>query len=227
MSLFSAVVGTIVAEVPVEPGADEARDWLVNELGKPPYQAARPTWFDRLSQGIGDWLDSLRLPDGSGLGGLVPLIIVIVVVALIVVAFLVFGRPRLNRRSQVASGALFGADDSRSAAELRASAQRAAAEGDFDLAVEEAFRALARQLTERTIVLTAPGTTAVDFARRAGTAFPDATNELSTCARLFDGVRYLEQRAGRGDYDRVAALDRHLQSARPATLDRLPGELVS
>ena len=115
----------VLADVPVDPDADTARDLLLGELGKPVYQEARPTWFDLASKAVGDWLASLRVPDGSGFSGLIPLVVVIVVVVLVLVAFLVFGRPRLNRRSQHSAGALFGDDDSRSAAELRAAAARA------------------------------------------------------------------------------------------------------
>ncbi|MFB2581167.1 DUF4129 domain-containing protein [Herbiconiux sp. P15] len=225
-SPLGALTGRAPGEVPVEPDAETAREWLLGELSKPPYQAARPSWFDRVAQGIGEWLDSLRVPDGAGLTGLVPLIVVLVVVALIVVAFLVFGRPRLNRRSQVQPGSLFGADDARSAAELRASAARAAAQGDFTVAVEEAFRALARQLAERTVVLTAPGTTARDFAGRAGEAFPSRRDELVGCAVLFDGVRYLGETGTHAQYDRVTALDRQLQNERPVAMDRVDHEVV-
>lgn len=218
--------GAHIAELPVDPDADQAREWLVTELGKPAYQAARPTWFDLVSKAIGDWIASLRVPDGSGFGGLIPLVVVLVVVALIVVAFVVFGRPRLNRRSQVSPGALFGDDDTRSSAELRASAERAAAGGDFVTAIEEAFRALARQLAERTIVMTAPGTTARDFSGRAARAFPAAADELAACAALFDGVRYLDEVGDRAGYDRVRTLERRLQAERPAALDRIESEMV-
>jgi hypothetical protein len=214
-------LGAHVAAIPVDPGADEAREWLETELGKPAYQAARPTWFDLVAQAIGDWIASLRVPDGSGFSALVPLVVVTVVVVLIVVAFLVFGRPRVNRRSSVASGALFGADDMRSSAELRASAERAAAGGDFVTAIEESFRALARQLAERTIVTTAPGSTAQDFAGRAGRSFPSSADELRACAALFDDVRYLDRPGAPGDYERVRALDRRLQAERPAALDAI------
>ncbi|MGA1835518.1 DUF4129 domain-containing protein [Herbiconiux sp. 11R-BC] len=216
-----AVSAALPAAIPVDPDAQQAREWLVNELGKPDYQAARPTWFDLVSKAIGDWFASLRLPTGPGLDGFLPLVVVIVVVALVVVAFLVFGRPRLNRRSGVPAGALFGSDDQRTAAELRASAARAAAVGDFTTAIEEAFRALARQLAERTVVQTAPGTTARDFAARAGASFPPAAAELAACAVLFDDVRYLERPGTREGFDRVAALDRRLQAERPASLERL------
>lgn len=226
--IAGTLASRLVSDLPVDPDADRAREWLSTELGKPPYQAARPTWFDLLAQGFQDWLDSLRLPDGSGLSlqGIVTLIIVLVVVALIVVAFVVYGRPRLNRRSKVAPGALFGSDDTRSSEELRRSAGRAAAAGDFRLAIEEAFRALARQLAERTVVSTAPGTTAQDFARRAASAFPPAGDELRAGAGLFDGVRYLEQPGSRAEYERIAALDRRLQTERPVRLEPVVSEPV-
>ncbi|MFB2557342.1 DUF4129 domain-containing protein [Herbiconiux liangxiaofengii] len=224
--MTASLVLAAVADVPVEPGADEARDWLIGELSKTPYQAAQPTWFDRLSQAVADWFASLRVPDGSGFSGLIPLIVVLVVVALIVVAFLVYGRPRINRHSRAPIGSLFGTDDTRSAAELRASAARAAAAGDFTTAVEESFRALARGLEERTVVTTSPGTTAQDFSRRAATAFPPARDELAAGAGLFDDVRYLDRPATHADYERIVTLDRRLQNERPATLDRVPSELI-
>jgi len=216
----------LLADVPVDPDADTARELLLGELGKPVYQAARPTWFDLVSKAVGDWLASLRVPDGSGLGGLIPLVVVIIVVVLVVVAFLVFGRPRLNRRSRFSDGTLFGDDDTRSAAQLRADAARAAAAGDFTLAIQEAFRGLARGLAERTVLSTAPGTTAQDFGRRAGTAFPALQAELAAGAARFDGVRYLEQQGTREGYDGIAALDRRLQSERPAALEAVEAVVV-
>ncbi|MCS5716576.1 DUF4129 domain-containing protein [Herbiconiux sp. CPCC 205763] len=221
-----AAPAALVTDIPVDPDAHQARQWMLDELSKPPYEAARPTWFDQLSQAFGEWLGSLRVPDGSGFGGLVPLAIVIAVVVLLVVAFLVFGRPRLNRRSQVKTGALFGADDTRSAVELRASAARAADQGDFSTAIQEAFRALARQLAERTIVTTSPGTTAHDFALRAGASFPSHSDELGACARLFDGVRYLDERGSREGFDRVTSLDRRMQADRPTALERIESVVV-
>jgi len=216
----------VLADIPVDPDADTARDLLLGELGKPAYQEARPTWFDLVSKSIGDWFSSLRVPDGSGFSGVIPLVGVIIVVVLVVVAFLVFGRPRLNRRSQFSAGALFGVDDARSATELRAAAARAAAAGDFTLAIQEAFRGLARGLAERTVLSTAPGTTAQDFARRAGLAFPSLQVELAAGAARFDGVRYLDQPGTREGYDGIAALDRRVQSERPAALEAVDALVV-
>ena len=107
--------------VPVDPDAPTATGWLRDELAKVPYQAARPTWFDRVSKAFFDWFASLGAPSGAGLGPWVPLVVTIVVVAVIVVAVLVFGLPRLNRRSAL-HHELFGKNDGRSADELRRAA---------------------------------------------------------------------------------------------------------
>jgi len=142
-------------EPPVDPAPPEARDWIVNELAKPPYQAAKPTLFDQIAKAIGDWFASLQFGDAQGPPTLGIAVIVGIVVVGLVVAFLIFGLPRLNRRSSVA-GALFGEDDARTATRIRADAAAAAARGDYETAIEEMFRAIARGLAERSIITTTP-----------------------------------------------------------------------
>lgn len=202
-----------VSDVPVDPGAEEARRWIIAELSKPAYQAAQPTWFDRLSAAFWQWLTSLQF-GGGGAGWPVMLIIIVVVAAAVIAAFLIFGAPRRNRRSAV-TGALFGDDDDRSARAIRASADAAAAAGDWTLAIEELFRCIARGLAERTVVTTSPGTTARDFAARAGGAFPGFAVRLGTAASAFDEVRYLGRTGVEETYREVGALEVELRNARP------------
>lgn len=210
-----------VTDVPVDPDAPDARKLLIDELAKPEYAAARPTLIDRIAQAIQDWLDSFRAPEDGSVPDLFPLVVTVLIVGLIVAAFIVFGRPRLQRKSR-AAGALFSDSlDARSAAELRASAHAAAASGDFVVAIEEMFRAVARQLAERTVVSVTPGTTAQEFAARAGRAFPDHVDRFASGARAFDGVRYLDRPGTREAFDEVAALDRDISAARPARLERV------
>ena len=52
-------------DVPVVPDAPEARDWLLEELSKPEYAAARPSLFDILSQRFFEWLLRLFQPGES------------------------------------------------------------------------------------------------------------------------------------------------------------------
>ena len=205
------------ASVPVEPDAGTARRWLLDELAKPAYAAAQPTPFDRAVQAFLTWFTGLFDVKGSSTPPVLLAIAIAVVVAVLVVALLLFGLPRINRRSSV--GALFGDDDRRSAAEMRRAAESALAQGDFSLAVLERFRALARGLDERTLVAVFPGTTASAFAAGAARAFPAEHGELRVAAELFDGVRYADEVATREDALSVFALDDRLAAARPQALE--------
>ncbi|WP_374946536.1 DUF4129 domain-containing protein [Agreia sp.] len=211
------------ADIPVDPDAPDARKLLLDELGKPEYAAARPTLIDRIAQALQDWLGSFRAPEDGSVPDLFPLVVTVLIVGLIVAAFFVFGRPRLRRKSSSAGALFAGGDDARTSAELRASAHGAAAAGDYVLALEEMFRAIARQLAERTVVSVTPGTTAQEFAVRAGRAFPDQADRLIRGARAFDGVRYLDEPGSRDAFDEVSTLDRDITASRPARLDRVAG----
>jgi hypothetical protein len=215
--VISAVLAMLPLDVPVEPDAPDAQEWLIEELSKPEYQAAQPTLFDRISRAIFEWIFDLF--DGGGqLEGPPTLffaILLVLVVGAIVLAILVFGTPRRGKRSAVA-GALFGDDDDRSAARMRQDAERAAADGDYSTAIAELFRSIARGLAEREVLTTFPGTTATDFARRSGRVFPAQAERLVSAAEDFDGVRYLDRVGTAEQFATMAALERDLRNARAA-----------
>ena len=209
--------GAFPLDVPVDPDAPEARRWLIEELSKEKYNppAETPSWLRDLIRSIQDWFASLF--DGIGSPGGSPvwmIVLVVIVAAVLVVAFLIFGVPRLNRRSRE-RGELFGEDDERDSATLRRAATRAAEAGDFATAIAEMFRALARGLAERTIVTTSPGTTAHGFARQATLAFPDVAARLAGAADDFDRVRYLGAAGTAEQWQAISALERELRSAKP------------
>lgn len=218
----------VPADVPVDPDGPEARRWLLDELSKPAYQSAQPSPFQQLVQTITDWINSLinglgavRIP---GIGSLLGLVAVLIVVALLVVAFLVFGLPRISRRSSAADG-LFAEHDTRDAATMRRDAERAAASGDYTVAIAELFRSLARGLDERTLVSTFPGSTASDLATRAGQVFPDAAARLDQAAAAFNGVRYLGATGTAAQWEHLVALERELRTAAPLRhVDELPSD---
>jgi hypothetical protein len=205
-------------DVPVDPDGPEAQRWLLDELSKPEYQSAQPSPFAQLTQTIIDWINSLIDGLGSvqvpGVGNLLGVVAFAIALVLLVIAFLVFGLPRISRRSS-ADAAVFSPHDSRDAAALRRDAERAAASGDYTLAVAEIFRALARGLDERTLVSSFPGSTASDLATRAARVFPDAAARLHDAAAAFDGVRYLGATGSAEQWQQLAALERELRSARP------------
>jgi len=212
---------TLPFDVPVDPDNPTAHQWIVDELSKSQYQAAKPTLIDLIAQQLLSWVgDFFNWLFGFGQptpqqGSLGYLAILIPVVVLVLLAFLIYGIPRLNRRSRI-TGALFGDDESRDSATMRRDAERAAASGDYTLAIAEMFRAIARGLAERTLVSTYPGTTAGDFARRAGVRFPADTADLVTAARDFDGVRYLDRTGTREQWDAMVTLERRLRVAKAA-----------
>jgi hypothetical protein len=204
----------------IDPDAPEARQWLREELAKAPYQAARPTWFDRLSKAVLDWLGSLTAPSDNLLAPWVPLLVTVLLVAALVAAYFIFGPPRPARRAGVPAR-LFGTDDRRGADDLRRAAAAAAAAGDWTLAAQEMFRALARGLIERSVLLVTPGTTAHAFAARAADAFPEQAAGLAEAADCFDRVRYLGNPGTEHEYLQVRALELDLRDRRPRRLDPL------
>jgi hypothetical protein len=207
------VIPTSRAATPLVPDADEARQWLTDELSKPEYQAAQPTAFDLAMQAIRDWFAEL-LAGATGVPGpVLTLIVVVVVAALVVVAFLVFGLPRL-RRARSTTVPLFDDGDLRDLAALRRAAAAAAAAADWPLAIEERFRAIVRGLVDRDLVQVHPGTTARGFADSATRLFPEHAAELRATAAGFEGVRYLGRPGDAAEYERATALETRLSRAR-------------
>lgn len=211
---------------PVDPDAPEARRWLEDELQKPEYQAAQPTPFDLAMQAIRDWFLGLFEGATGVPAPILTLLVVLLVAALLIVAFLVFGVPRLRRR-QHAPVPLFDDHDRRGLEVLRRAAEAAAAAGDWPLAIEERFRAVVRGVVERDLVRVHPGTTARGFADAASRPFPGHAAALRTAAAGFDGVRYLGRAGTAAEYEQVTALEAELTAARPAGDEQLEGETAA
>lgn len=223
-----ALTGLMVAaaDTPLDPDRDQGQQWILEELSKPEYVAARPTWWDLLSKAVWDWFNSLRI-DGSATTQIPLMVVLLLVVAgVVVAAYFIFGKPRLNRRSAVI-GSLFGDNEERTSSDLRRAASAAASSAAWTLAIEELFRSLARSLAERVLVATDPGTTASGFAARAGLVFPEFSERLAASATVFDNVRYLGKAGTEAEYATLAKLERELRSARPATRDSLTFEGAS
>lgn len=200
---------------PLTPDGDEARRWAERELADPAYDAAQPTALDRIARAIGDFFASLFSTQlGGDWGPWVSIVAAVLVVLVIVAAFLIWGVPRATGRAR-ATAELFGADEQRSAAELRRDAASRAAKGDWDAAIVLRFRALARGLIERGAVDTPPGATVHAFARAAARAFPAHADALEAAAAAFDDVRYLRRPGTEELYRRIAAVDDLVTAARP------------
>jgi Domain of unknown function (DUF4129) len=221
LSSIGSFLRGLSLDVPVDPDAPEAQRLIVAELSKAEYQNAKPSWFDRLASAFFDWLSSLNVGGIQGPPAFGFVIIIVVVVAGLAVAFLIFGVPRLNRKSSV-SAQLFGEHDERNSAQIRAAAEAAAKQGNYSIAIAEMFRAIARGLAERTVVTTSPGTTARDFAARAASAFPESALELASAGSAFDDVRYLNREGTEQQFQHVAALESRLRTSKAILKEPVP-----
>ncbi|GAA2725981.1 DUF4129 domain-containing protein [Cellulomonas aerilata] len=201
------------AEVPVVPDAETARRWATEELADPAYHQD-PSLLDRFLE----WLDSLfaGAPDALPLPPLAVVALVVLVLLLVVgIAFWVAGPVRAARRTATASVVVLG-DDTRTADQLRAAADDAAARGDWAAAVLERFRAVVRSLEERAVLVDSPGRTADEAAEAAGARLPARTADLRRAARLFDDVCYGKASADADADAWMRALDRQVAGTRPA-----------
>jgi hypothetical protein len=197
-------------EVPVVPDAETARRWATDELADPAYHRG-PSLLDRLLE----WLGSLF--DGAPSLGLPPLTVVVglvlVLLVVVAVAFWVAGPVRAARRGSPSAVVL--GDDTRTADQLRAAADDAAARGDWAAAVLERFRAVVRSLEERAVLVDSPGRTAHEAAEAAGARLPAHTADLRRAARLFDDVCYGQASADADADAWLRTLDRQVAGTRP------------
>lgn len=198
------------------PDGDEARRQAEQELSDQRYAQAKPTWFDQLARDIGEFIADMFNRDNTANVGPSALIIVSVLIfAALVTVLIIWGRPRRSSAMRRPRSTLLGADDDRTAAQLRADADRAVRAGDWDEATVLRFRALARGLLERDLIDPAPGATAQAIAREVGAAFPTESAGVRTAAVSFDDVRYLRHPATPDSYAQLAAVDDRLVALRP------------
>jgi hypothetical protein len=185
--------GLVLAVVPVQPERDQARSWAVQELSRREYQEARPSLVERALTWLGDVLDRVDFGTGAPPGlGLLALGLLVAGVAIYAVRRAGGLHANARRRAE----AVLPAGRS-TAAEHRAAAERHAQAGDWDLAVVERFRAIAREFEERALLRPQPGRTAVEVARDGGAVLPELAADLLAAARWFDDVSYGHLSVGR------------------------------
>ncbi|WP_329176506.1 DUF4129 domain-containing protein [Streptomyces decoyicus] len=200
-------------DIPVRTPRVPAREAAERELSDPRYHQHDP---NPIQQAL-DWLwarvdELVGAAAGTTPGGWIGLLAIAAFVVLLVVAL----RLRLGavRRTPTTSGALF-AETPRTAAEHRSAADRHAAEGRWNEAIQDRMRALVLALEERTLLTPGPGRTADEAAGEAGRAFPAHADRLRTAARTFDEVTYGGRPGTERAYTLLAGLDTDLQHAKP------------
>ena len=211
---FRALVGTPVrAGTPVTPDAQTARRWAGDELADPLYHQGR-SLLSRFVAWIGSLFDGVTFVGLALPGGVVAAIVVVTVLLVAGVAFWVAGPVRLARRAGASTVVLD--DDSRTAAELRATADGHAARGDWRAAVLDRFRAIVRALEERALLDDRPGRTAHEAAETAAARLPGRAADLRRAGRLFDDVCYGKRGVDAGSDSWLRELDATLRGTRPA-----------
>ncbi len=202
----------LLLEPPVDPDAETARRWAADELARPEYHRG-PNLLQRLLDWVAEQID--RLQNASIMVGPGPLLIIVaIIVAVVAVSFAVAGPVR---RSQAVRHAVGGPllDDTRTAEQIRAAAQAAAAAGHLALATAEWFRALVAGMEERALLDERPGRTADEAASAAGARLPALAGELASAAATFDAVVYGHREVGAADEARMRALERRVRQVRP------------
>jgi len=199
------------------PDRDEARRLAEEELARPEYAAAQPTAFDRWAHEVQQFFGRLLDPDldanGGWLGPTLTLVLAAIIIAALVVAIVSWGRPRARRKA-TDSTTLLGSPDTLSAVRLRADAERAARAHDWQTAITQRYRALARGMMERDLIDPAPGATAQAIARAAAAVFPDEQPRIADAAGAFDAVRYLGAPGDEAGYLTVRNADERIVASR-------------
>ncbi|MFI0716069.1 DUF4129 domain-containing protein [Streptomyces inhibens] len=212
-----AVLGRLVArsddDIPVRTPRLPAREAAERELSDPRYHQHDPNPLQRALDWLWERVDELfRAASGATPGGWIGLLAIAAFVLLLAVAL----RLRLGavRRTPTTGGALF-ADAPRTAAEHRSAADRHAAEGRWNQAIQDRMRALVLALEERALLTPGPGRTADEAATEAGRTLPRYADQLRTAARTFDDVTYGGRAGTEQAYTLLAHLDTDLQQAKP------------
>ncbi len=226
MSPLTAVLGLVpglAAEVPVVPDADQAREWAREELADPIYHQ-RPSLLSQAIDWITDQLDKMFQAAGDVDVRLASVVLFVLVVVGVLVVLAVAGPVRRARR-QRESVQVF-ADDERTAAEMRASADAFAAAGRWNEATLDRFRAILRSLEERAVLDERPGWTADEATAVAASVLPPRADDLRAASRLFDDVCYGDRAAQPDDDAWLRGVDQRVQDARPVAATTVPDVLA-
>jgi hypothetical protein len=206
----------------LEPTPTEARKWLADELNGTHYQVS---WLDSVIRWVQERLRGI-LDAANGAADSPFSLIVTFLVALVVVALLAWVLPKVRRESVIAAAGGAVLDDlSITADTYRKLAAQALAEGRYDDAILDGFRAIAKDMSDRTLFDDAPGRTAHEVSIGVGRAFPDHAASLAQSADAFDAVRYGHRRASADQANQVRQLDADLVRARPLLAGSPPQNL--
>lgn len=200
-------------DVPLDIPRVPAREAAERELSRPMYGKDEPNILMRALDAFWEWVGRLFTSASNATpGGLFGVVVIVLAVAALIAAL--WWRLGSPRRVSAATDSLFE-DGPRTPADHRSAAERHAAAGRWNQAVQERMRALVRSLEERTLLDPRPGRTADEAAAEAGRSLPSLAAELRAAAREFDDVTYGGHSASQRSYQRLRDVDTAVQKARP------------
>jgi Domain of unknown function (DUF4129) len=191
---------------------DAAHQAAEIELNKPIY--SKGSAIHQLVEWVNELFYRLLEKTASIPGGWFTTTVLLILLAIAVVVAIHVAR-RTMRTNRGGDYLLFEAA-LLTAAQHRATAESYAAQGNWSAAIRHRLRAVARHLEETGVLEPAPGRTANELARDAGTALPHLEGELSQAATAFNDVTYGEQPGTEAAYRMIVALDDRLRSRSPA-----------
>jgi len=204
------VIQTVLAARALDPTPDEARSKVRRELLNPEYY--QDNWIQRLldwlARQLGRGIDvATNLPAASTFAAML--------IAVLLVGGLVWLASRAQRSASTprAKASIF-TEEIITAAQLRARAEAALADGRTEDAVADGFRALAVRQVERGRLDDSPGTTAQEAARALAGEYPGLRARFGGSAELFDAVIYGDRSATRDQAVDVLELDDELGGRR-------------
>lgn len=200
MIALPAALGSPVLDPPLDPSGEDGRGQLARELARPEYHETD------LVQRVLDWLQRV-FDDGvgriSGSGPITWFVATAVLVGIALGVVLLVSRARRTARTRTGRSAPALTGEPVTAAELRARAERALAEGRPGDAVVDGFRALAVRQVERGRIEGLPEATAHELAGALGASFAPHRDRIFVAADTFDAVLYGDHPA---DHEQAAAV---------------------
>lgn len=200
----------LLVERVVDPSPGQARSLMRHELIKPEY--LKQNWVERLLA----WLERVLnngLDSASTFSPLSTFAAMLIAVLLVAGLAWLLTRARVSPRASTLTPAVL-TDETVTAAQLRARAEAALAEGRNEEALLDGFRALAVRQVERGRLEDRPDTTAREAARVLAEEYPDHRSRVDGTALTFDLVLYGDRAASRDQVIDLLALDDELGSRR-------------
>jgi cbb3-type cytochrome oxidase subunit 3 len=194
------------AEAPLDPSPGEARSWLQRELLDPEYHQ------QNIVERLITWLER-QIGGGLATAGLLSTAVAILIFLFLLGALAwLLSRVQRTRGARTATGPVLS-HEVVTAAELRARAEAALADGRPEAALVDGFRALAVRQVERGRLDDSPGATAHEVALVLATEYPQHGARVGDNALLFDLVLYGDRPATTEQATGVLILDDELAGA--------------